>query len=115
MWALGAAIAASAAARAAAQLRHTKLLRVSPGAACGRPPHSTRTAQPRLSYSLPLPPAPQAYEFTLDRLGQDSACGSIWLDYIAFLTAPRQGSPEYAAIYGEAMEGQVRRGARCTW
>lgn len=56
--------------------------------------------------SPPLP-HPQAYEFTLDRLGQDSACGSIWLDYITFLTAPRQGSPEYAAIYGEALEGQV--------
>ncbi|KAL4431075.1 hypothetical protein ABPG75_006331 [Micractinium tetrahymenae] len=53
-----------------------------------------------------LPEIRQAYEFTLDRLGQDSACGGIWLDYITFLTAPRQGSPEYAAVYGEALEGQ---------
>lgn len=75
-------------------------------------PYCTAAA---LLFLATAPPAPQAYEFTLDRLGQDSACGSIWLDYIAFLTAPRQGSPEYAAIYGEAMEGQVRRGARCTW
>ncbi|EFN59172.1 hypothetical protein CHLNCDRAFT_138056 [Chlorella variabilis] len=62
-----------------------------------------------------LPEIRQAYEFTLDRLGQDSACGGIWIDYIAFLQArlggggcgaPKQGSPEYAAVYGQALEGQ---------
>lgn len=107
-----------------------------------------------------LPEIRQAYEFTLDRLGQDSACGGIWQDYVAFLQvrprpllpllcvcgaicaacvaprhaapaarqcsrsaapaepaswssvccpppqAPRLGSPEYTALFGEALEGQ---------
>ncbi|PSC73688.1 Suf-domain-containing [Micractinium conductrix] len=53
-----------------------------------------------------LPEVRQAYEFTLDRLGQDTACGGVWLDYIAFLAAPRHGSPEYGALFGEALEGQ---------
>ncbi|PRW58683.1 Suf-domain-containing [Chlorella sorokiniana] len=57
-----------------------------------------------------LPEIRQAFEFTLDRLGQDSGCGAIWQDYIAFLQAPRQGSPEYAALYGEAPEGQEESG-----
>ena len=55
-----------------------------------------------------LPEIRQAYEFSLDRLGQDSASGGLWQDYLAFLQAPKQGSPEYAAVYGEALEGQVR-------
>lgn len=64
-----------------------------------------------------LPEIRQAYEFTLDRLGQDSASGGVWLDYLAFLGAPKQGSPEYAAVYGEAHEGQVRcwGGALLMW
>ncbi|KAI3433457.1 hypothetical protein D9Q98_003270 [Chlorella vulgaris] len=53
-----------------------------------------------------LPEIRQAYEFTLDRLGQDTACGGIWLDYIAFLQAPRLGSPEYESVFGAALEGQ---------
>ena len=37
-----------------------------------------------------LPEIRQAFEFTLDRLGQDSGCGAIWQDYIAFLQVRRQ-------------------------
>ena len=36
-----------------------------------------------------LPEIRQAFEFTLDRLGQDSGCGAIWQDYIAFLQVRR--------------------------
>jgi cleavage stimulation factor subunit 3 len=42
-----------------------------------------------------LPEIRQAYEFTLDRLGQDTACGGIWLDYIAFLQVPAAVRPAY--------------------
>jgi hypothetical protein len=53
----------------------------------GRPTPCLQLNEPRGAEGLPE--IRQAYEFTLDRLGQDSACGTIWLDYIAFLQAGR--------------------------
>ncbi|KAL6767811.1 hypothetical protein ACKKBF_B36705 [Auxenochlorella protothecoides x Auxenochlorella symbiontica] len=48
----------------------------------------------------------QAFEYTLDRLGQDVGSGAIWQDYVAFLQAPRLGSPELAALFGGADASQ---------
>ncbi|GAB4817721.1 hypothetical protein N2152v2_004767 [Parachlorella kessleri] len=43
----------------------------------------------------------KAYEFTLDRLGQDLNSGPLWLEYAHFLQAPKVGSPVYQALFGQ--------------
>lgn len=54
-----------------------------PPSPASSPPAPRQLNEPRGAEGLPE--IRQAYEFTLDRLGQDSACGGVWLDYIAFL------------------------------
>lgn len=48
----------------------------------------------------------QAYEFALDRIGQDVRSGPIWQDYINFLASPKPKTPEHDTLYGAAPEGQ---------
>lgn len=44
----------------------------------------------------------KAYEYTLDKVGQDLAAGSLWADYIHFLQGPKPGTPAYTALYASA-------------
>lgn len=48
----------------------------------------------------------QAYEFALDRIGQDVRSGAIWQDYINFLASPKPKTLEHETLYGSAPEGQ---------
>lgn len=50
----------------------------------------------------------QAFEFTLDRIGQDINSGSIWLEYITFLVVPNVGTHVYKALFSDERtpEGQ---------
>eukprot|EP00775_Hariotina_reticulata_P002070 gene2070-2390_t len=47
----------------------------------------------------------QAYEFTLDTIGQDIHSGPLWQEYISFLSAPKPGTPGYAALWSTGMVG----------
>ena len=44
----------------------------------------------------------QAYEFTLDHIGQDFRAGDLWREYIAFVAGPGPGTPAYQALWGDA-------------
>lgn len=48
----------------------------------------------------------KAYEYTLDRVGQDINAGALWQEYVAFLQSPRPGSAPYQALFGGAVAGQ---------
>ena len=78
------------------------------GHAAGKEPSSAavrgeliRSARCRAPYLAPqsnaprgaagLPEVRRAYEYTLDRLGQDPDAGLLWLDYIALLQARKGG------------------------
>jgi cleavage stimulation factor subunit 3 len=53
-----------------------------------------------------LPEIRQAFEFTLDHVGQDVRSGPLWQDYVTFLAAPKPGSPDFNALFGAVAEGQ---------
>ncbi|CAD7699774.1 unnamed protein product [Ostreobium quekettii] len=49
----------------------------------------------------------EAYEFTLDRVGQDINSGPVWQEYINFLQSPKPGTPAYKALFAdEGIAGQ---------
>ena len=48
----------------------------------------------------------KSYEYTLERVGADSASGSLWQEYINFLQAPRAGTPAYQALFSGGLPGQ---------
>jgi len=49
----------------------------------------------------------EAYEFTLDRIGQDINSGAIWQEYINFLQAPKPGTAVYKMLFAdEGITGQ---------
>ncbi len=48
----------------------------------------------------------QAYEFSLELVGQDIAAGPLWTEYLDFLQAPKPGSEAFAALFPEALQGQ---------
>lgn len=48
----------------------------------------------------------QAYQYTLDRMGQHAASGQLWQEYLAFLKAPQPGTPAFEGMYGGAGAGQ---------
>jgi hypothetical protein len=54
----------------------------------------------------------QAYEFTLDAIGSDIGSGPLWLDYVAFLAAPKPGTPAYAALWSTTMVSGQEEGTR---
>lgn len=43
----------------------------------------------------------RAFEFTLDRIGQDMNAGSIWQEYVNFLQSPKPGTAAYNALFSE--------------
>lgn len=43
----------------------------------------------------------RAFEFTLERIGQDMNAGSIWQEYVNFLQSPKPGTPTYKALFSE--------------
>lgn len=47
----------------------------------------------------------KAYEFTLDCIGNDIASGSMWVEYVNFLSAPKAGTPAYTALFGPTPPG----------
>lgn len=48
----------------------------------------------------------KSYEYTLDRIGVDTAAGPVWQEYITFLQSPRVGTPPYHALFGGTHAGQ---------
>lgn len=59
----------------------------------------------------------KAYEFTLDKIGQDLNAGNIWQEYINFLESPKPGSPSYEALFSGGPPGQeeAQRTALVRW
>lgn len=53
-----------------------------------------------------LPELRKAYEYTLQRIGVDTAAGAIWQEYITFLQSPRSGTPAFQALFGGTHAGQ---------
>ncbi|KAK9838494.1 hypothetical protein WJX81_002771 [Elliptochloris bilobata] len=47
-----------------------------------------------------------AYEYTLDRVGTDIGASPLWQEFIAYLQAPRPGTPAYQALFGGGPAGQ---------
>ncbi|WIA36938.1 hypothetical protein OEZ86_008179 [Tetradesmus obliquus] len=47
----------------------------------------------------------QAYDFTLDTIGQDIHSGPLWQEYIGFLSGPKPGSAAYGALWSSGMVG----------
>ena len=43
----------------------------------------------------------RAFEFTLERIGQDLNSGSLWQEYLTFLQTPKPGTPVYKALFSE--------------
>ena len=109
-----AGLAAAAAAAGLLPLRACRAISAAPPVAAL--PHHSRYAPLPTQLNEPrgaagLPEVRQALEFTLERLGQDSGSGRLWEEYVEFLRGPRPGTPEHAAIFGAAHEGQARRTA----
>lgn len=48
----------------------------------------------------------KSYEYTLERIGVDTAAGSLWQEYITFLQSPRPGTPPFQALFGGTHAGQ---------
>lgn len=48
----------------------------------------------------------KAYEFTLDCVGHDLSAGSLWLEFISFLSEPDIGTPAFSALFPSAVAGQ---------
>lgn len=48
----------------------------------------------------------KAYEYTLDMLGHSMGAGALWQEYIQCLQAPKVGTPAFAALYPNAVQGQ---------
>lgn len=44
----------------------------------------------------------QAFDFTLDKLGQDYHAGQLWSDYLTFLQGPKPGAPAFQALFSVA-------------
>lgn len=96
--------------------------------ASAQPPRSTAQQQPRWSapprsQPAPAPRCPQnnegreaegpgevknAYEFTLEHIGNDMHAGLLWQEYIGFLQNCRPGSATYTALYGAGMDESQR-------
>lgn len=53
-----------------------------------------------------LEEARQAYEFTLEQIGDDVDAGLIWQEFIAFLQLPQLGTKEHETLYGPATQSQ---------
>eukprot|EP00878_Enallax_costatus_P014549 GHUV01015220.1.p1 GENE.GHUV01015220.1~~GHUV01015220.1.p1 ORF type:complete len:323 (+),score=42.52 GHUV01015220.1:134-1102(+) len=56
----------------------------------------------------------QAYEFTLDTIGQDIHSGPLWQEYISFLSAPKPGTPAYQALWSTGMVGGQEESTKTT-
>lgn len=46
-----------------------------------------------------------AYGHALSAAGQDAGAGPLWLDYAAWLQAPKPGTPEYLALFSTGLVG----------
>ncbi|GMH44710.1 hypothetical protein BSKO_12662 [Bryopsis sp. KO-2023] len=48
-----------------------------------------------------VPEVKQAFEFTLERVGQDINAGAIYQEFLGFLQNPKPGNPAYRTLYSE--------------
>lgn len=46
-----------------------------------------------------------AFEHALSAAGQDAGAGPLWLEYLAWLQAPKPGTPEYLALFSTGLVG----------
>ena len=89
----------------------------SPPDACtsARHPHAALLVQLNASKGPDgLREVKQAYSYTLERMGQHTGSGPLWLDYLALLRTPKPGTPAFTAMFGGPGVGPPQEGTHRT-